>query len=51
MATIFPPVTVKLKTTRGRPLGAQTAPGDPLTNAKSAAWARPQKVPATAAAP
>src|SRR6266542_219269 len=26
MATIFPPATVKLNTTRGRPPGAQTAP-------------------------
>jgi len=51
MATIFPRVIVKLKTTRGRPPGAHMAPAAPFTIAGCAAWARPTSCPATAGAP
>ena len=47
----FPRVMVKPNTTRGRPPGAQTAPTAPFTSAGCARRARPEKVPATVAAP
>ena len=51
IALIFSPVIVKLKITRGFPLVAHTAPATPLMSASRAARARPEKFPATAAAP
>lgn len=42
---------MKLNATRGRPPDAHTSPGAPFTIAGCAAWARPEKVFATSAAP
>ena len=51
LADTLSPLIVNLKTTRGRPPGARTAPASPLTTADSATWARPRKVLATSSAP
>jgi len=49
MATTRPSAIVKPKATRGSLPGAQTRPIAPLMSAGRAAWARPEKVRATAA--
>ena len=51
MATTRPFAIVKPKATRGVPPGTQTRPTAPSTIAGRAAWARAEKVRATAAAP
>src|SRR5262249_8767276 len=51
IAVIFPPLSVKLKTTRGRPPTAHTTPVIPLMSASLAALARPKNMAATASAP
>src|SRR5262249_6489372 len=51
IAVIFPSVRVKVKTTRGRPPTAHTAPATPLMSASLAALARPRNMAATAATP